>query len=299
MAVGNAGRHLESAADALCTFLSTDGGATWSDVAPHAGIYEYGDHGGALLLAKHETDGPTDALRVSTDGGLCWHDVRLAEAIDIQNIRVEPRGASHVFVVHGRACPTRAAPGCTHTGGPGAGAPPGKMYVVDVKSLMGASWRECGEGDYEAWAPRGGECVLGANATLERRKPGAACFNGRDYVAGTGSGWGWGGGGHTKPAPSCQVLGSEARAGGEGARPALGRLAAARPPTTTTPPPIPSARSTTPSASLGSSARPAASARAPPASTRARAPRWAAAATPPRPPGAAWCTATRAPGCTP
>jgi hypothetical protein len=36
MAVGNTGEFLDFAADAMCTWLSRDGGATWEDVAPHA-----------------------------------------------------------------------------------------------------------------------------------------------------------------------------------------------------------------------------------------------------------------------
>ena len=40
MAVGNTGEYLEQAANAMCTWLSRDGGATWQDVMPYAGIYE-------------------------------------------------------------------------------------------------------------------------------------------------------------------------------------------------------------------------------------------------------------------
>ena len=50
-------------------------------------IYEYGDHGGLLLLASHETEGPAERLQFSLDQGACWHNILLAEAIDIQNIR--------------------------------------------------------------------------------------------------------------------------------------------------------------------------------------------------------------------
>ena len=147
MAVGNAGPHLDSAADALCTWLSRDGGRTWADVAPRASIYEFGNSGGIVLSARHEADGPTDTVSFSADGGEsfgffgfsfgslqrgreegergkqnqnrnkcslvflsfahshhpktghCFHEIRLSEAIDVQNIRVEPDGAAHVFVV--------------------------------------------------------------------------------------------------------------------------------------------------------------------------------------------------------
>ena len=133
MAVGNAGPHLDSAADSLCTWLSRDGGRTWADVAPRASIYEFGNSGGIILSARHEADGPTDTISFSADGGEegkrdaaekkrdkvggarkkthffsynkkqktghCFHEIRLSEAIDVQNIRVEPDGAAHVFVV--------------------------------------------------------------------------------------------------------------------------------------------------------------------------------------------------------
>lgn len=36
MAVGNTGEYLDFAADAMCTWLSRDGGASWEDVADHA-----------------------------------------------------------------------------------------------------------------------------------------------------------------------------------------------------------------------------------------------------------------------
>lgn len=62
--------------------LSDVGDTCWAQC-----IYEYGDHGGLLLLANHETEGPADSLKFSLDQGACWHNILLEEAIDIQNIR--------------------------------------------------------------------------------------------------------------------------------------------------------------------------------------------------------------------
>ena len=50
-------------------------------------IARYGDHGGLIVMATHETMGPAEEVRFSTDLGSCWHTVRLSEAINIQNIR--------------------------------------------------------------------------------------------------------------------------------------------------------------------------------------------------------------------
>lgn len=87
MAVGNTGRNLDLAADDLCTWLSQDGGVTWEDVYPGAGIYEFGDHGGILVLAPHRGEQPATHIKFSIDEGRCWHNISLAEAIDIENIR--------------------------------------------------------------------------------------------------------------------------------------------------------------------------------------------------------------------
>ena len=66
-------------------------------------IYEYGDHGGLLLLASHETEGPAERLQFSLDQGACWHNILLAEAIDIQNIRCG--GVLHPACLRGSCTP--------------------------------------------------------------------------------------------------------------------------------------------------------------------------------------------------
>ena len=54
--------------------------------------------------------------------------------------RVEPKAASHVFVVHGQAClKSPQHPTCSHTRE--GVKPAGKIYVVDLKPIMGADWR--------------------------------------------------------------------------------------------------------------------------------------------------------------
>jgi hypothetical protein len=53
---------------------------------------------------------------------------------------VEPKAASHVFVVHGQAClHSPAHPTCTHT--KEGVKPAGKSYVVDLKPILGSDWR--------------------------------------------------------------------------------------------------------------------------------------------------------------
>eukprot|EP00884_Botryococcus_braunii_P007264 jgi/Botrbrau1/16539/Bobra.0327s0006.1 len=181
MAVGNTGQYLDRAADSMCTWLSRDGGYSWEDVMPGAAIYEFGDYGGLILMAPHEIEAPTDKIHFSMDQGGCWHTILLEEAIDVQNIRVEPSATSHIFVVHGKACKqTPDQPTCSGSGQDDV--PPGRMYVIDIKDVMGVDWKDCQSQDYEQWSPPTPEiCLLGKNFTYERRKRESMCFNGKEY----------------------------------------------------------------------------------------------------------------------
>ena len=54
MAVGSIGQRLQVERGARKgTFLSRDGGLTWSEIAMIPLIYEFGDHGGLLLAAPN------------------------------------------------------------------------------------------------------------------------------------------------------------------------------------------------------------------------------------------------------
>ncbi len=74
--------------------------------------------------------------------------------------------ASHMFVVHGKACEKRPeARTCSHAR---HGADPvGKMYIVDFRPLMGTDWRARGPGPGSA---RG--VLLRVPACGVRRRPG-------------------------------------------------------------------------------------------------------------------------------
>ena len=55
LAVGNSGETLDLAADDVCTWLSTDAGLTWQDVADQPNIYEVGDQGKPLTASNPAT----------------------------------------------------------------------------------------------------------------------------------------------------------------------------------------------------------------------------------------------------
>ncbi|KAK9806438.1 hypothetical protein WJX73_007437 [Symbiochloris irregularis] len=181
MAVGSVGEYLSFARDYTCTYLSRDGGETWTDIDTRATVFEFGDQGGILIKASHQSEESTDTVEFSLDQGSCWHSVKLSEAIDVIGIRVEPTAASHIFLVHGEACfKDDDHPNCTHTD---VGTrPPGKLFSLDLQHIVGNEWKTCGDDAYEQFSyPTPDRCLMGRNLTAERRKADAACFNGRDW----------------------------------------------------------------------------------------------------------------------
>lgn len=178
MAVGNTGEYLDAAAESTCTWVSSDGGQSWTDILPSAAIYEVGDRGGVIMTTLHQNTGPTDEVYFSLESGACWYTVQLSEAINVQNIRVEPKGASDTFIVHGQACLKSAAhPTCTHH--PGSRVQPGgRSYTIDISDVMGDDLVSCRATDYEEWSPpQPSQCLLGRNYTMHRRKTSSNCFN--------------------------------------------------------------------------------------------------------------------------
>eukprot|EP00959_Pyramimonas_sp_CCMP1952_P002926 60607-Pyramimonas_sp.AAC.1 len=72
MAVGSVGTYLEADPDVVNTYFSRDAGQTWREVRKRPHIYEFGDHGGIVLMAEHASSGPTDKIWFSRDEGECW-----------------------------------------------------------------------------------------------------------------------------------------------------------------------------------------------------------------------------------
>ena len=168
MGTGNIGQFLSFDPSHVNTYLSRDGGETWHEIMKGPFIYEYGDHGGLLVMAKYTSSGFTSEILYSLDLGICWEGpIRLAQPMAIDNIRVEPRGFSHTFFVHGRLQQ------------PAYGKQAGAIATLNFKTLpFSPPIRDCAPtaADYEIWSPQ--HCLLGARAAavpLCARLPGSLC----------------------------------------------------------------------------------------------------------------------------
>ena len=183
VAVGNVGQRLEPMlADRMSTYLSRDGGLNWNEVKKGAYIYELGDHGGLIVMTKHNT--PTQEIIYSFNEGKTWHEIQISQTpISISNIIIEPFSISQEFVVYGQVVTPSSE----------EGKPPtiqGVVITMDFKGLhepqcKGADKPGESDSDFELWTPYDGrhgdnKCFMGQQISYTRRKQDSECFNGEE-----------------------------------------------------------------------------------------------------------------------
>lgn len=81
-------------------FLSRDGGLTWNTVRLGCHIYEIGDHGALIVIAKKNT--PTNYIEFTWDEGRTWDRLVISDRdLFIENIIIEPNSISQQFMIYG------------------------------------------------------------------------------------------------------------------------------------------------------------------------------------------------------
>lgn len=176
MATGNIGSELTFREGLVNTYFSRDGGHEWFEVAKGSHIYEFGDHGGIIVMANDEAE--VTEVMYSWNEGLTWEALKFATSpVLVDNIMIEPKGAAERFVLYG----TRADPSA-----PESGLRVGVVFTLDFTQLH---MRQCtGEdsagteaSDFERWAPsatsKGDSCLMGRRVEYTRRKRDRACYN--------------------------------------------------------------------------------------------------------------------------
>nr|CAI6770505.1 CMF_HP1_G0049150.mRNA.1.CDS.1 [Saccharomyces cerevisiae] len=99
--VGNVGDRLLPYEE-CSTFLTTDGGETWTDVKKGPHQWEYGDHGGVLVLVPENAE--TDSISYSTDFGKTWKDYKFCgDKVLVKDIITVPRDSALRFLLFGEA----------------------------------------------------------------------------------------------------------------------------------------------------------------------------------------------------
>lgn len=194
MAVGNIGQNLERELHSRKgTFLSRDGGFTWSEIAKIPLIYEMGDHGALLVAApNHES---TKQIRYSWDEGKTWQKLQVSDVpIFVDNIIIEPKSTAQQFVIYGSydnstedakgdlADNVKKASEMDTFGSPTASRGEDIMISIDFAGLhepqcKGVESAGSEKSDFELWSPHddgrhgtSNKCFLGQQVTYVRRK---------------------------------------------------------------------------------------------------------------------------------
>ncbi|CAE7521204.1 VPS10, partial [Symbiodinium sp. CCMP2456] len=151
MGTGNVGPYLRFEPDQTNTYLSRDGGLTWLEAHKGAFIYEYGDHGGLVVMADDVRK--TKLVVFSWNEGQSWYDFELSSMpIEVDNIVTEPNATSTKFLLYGTRGDT------------------GVMYHLNFETLgqplcKGVWAADSVSSDYETWSPSDGKstekCLMG------------------------------------------------------------------------------------------------------------------------------------------
>lgn len=156
LANGNVGSFLNLRIADLNTYLSEDGGVSWKQIAEGVHTYEFGDHGGIILIAP--SNHFVDYLKYSFDYGDSFTHLPLNQTLLIKNIITEESNTGLHFLLYGTSV----------TG-------EGLTFSIDFGNL---GLPTCASIDYEEWSPFSQtSCLLGEQKVFKRRKKSSACFS--------------------------------------------------------------------------------------------------------------------------
>ncbi|EZG56353.1 putative sortilin [Gregarina niphandrodes] len=220
MGTGNVGAHLSRDAADINTYISRDAGRTWAEAHKGSYIYEFGDHGGLVVMAHDNKK--TGQVVFSWNEGQSWYDFTLGmNDVAVDNVIIEPTSTGLEFLVYGtigekgvlfhtdfgtlnqRQCigmtrpdnPSKLDLSSAVAAGTVAGtvaAPVGAEGVVNAENSgpgldqLSGGGSPAGGSDYEYWytsqEEQNSRCMLGRRVKYVRKKPYRECFNGKDFV---------------------------------------------------------------------------------------------------------------------
>ncbi|KAI8820520.1 uncharacterized protein EV422DRAFT_74189 [Fimicolochytrium jonesii] len=180
---GNVGKSLNTAKSLHNTYLSSDAGHTWTEIAMGPHKWEFGDQGGLILLVGQMK--PISRVQLSRDYGRTFEEqditIKAGGKMAVHYMFSEPSGTSTVFVLVGELATGESA-----------------VVTLDFTDQMN-SLNACktdpgaGDSDVEAWAPQRlsqpnapaptDQCFFGEKTIRYRRKQNAVCRMGDTPIA--------------------------------------------------------------------------------------------------------------------
>ncbi|QPG99562.1 vacuolar protein sorting/targeting protein PEP1 [Epichloe festucae Fl1] len=169
--VGNVGSSLGDIKDAD-TFMTTDGGITWTNVKKGHWTWQYGDQGSIMVLVQRATpknSAKTKTVSYSIDEGKTWKDVEFYdEEVTVLDITTLRSGTSRNFLIWCKDGDQR-------------------MIAVNL-DFSGLADKPCqykkdsdAESDYLLWTAKhplqSDDCLFGHKARYLRKKTDRKCYN--------------------------------------------------------------------------------------------------------------------------
>ena len=168
MGVGNVGDHLTPKREAH-TFVTRDGGVTWTSAMNGNFMWEYGDQGSIIVIVEDNV--PTNLVYYSLDEGQTWNKYEFSDKpMTISSITTLPSDNSRNFLLWQK--------------GTGSG---GKVSAINL-DFSGLRDRVCilneansDDGDYYLWIPQHplqkDDCLFGHVTEYHRKRLEAECWN--------------------------------------------------------------------------------------------------------------------------
>ncbi|XP_037293354.1 sortilin-related receptor isoform X2 [Manduca sexta] len=165
MATGVMGKSLKGIPG---VYMSRDAGLTWKRILKDYYFFNYGDHGGVLVVVKYfKSRGETRRILYSTNEGIEWNSYQFnADDLRIYGLMTEPGENTTTFTMFGSANDQH-------------------QWIIITIDLRNTFNRNCTADDYKFWSPSppnsSVSCVLGTRNIFQRRLAHTNCYNGIDY----------------------------------------------------------------------------------------------------------------------
>jgi hypothetical protein len=169
MAIGNEGETLEQDVLKMHTYVSRDGGWTWTKTLEEPCVFAFGDLGNIIVAApyvkKDQDNLITKKFYYSLDQGANWQTLELEQAVFPSLLTTAIDGTTTNFLYVGLQ-PVKDG---------------GVKQVIYSLDFNKAFDKTCDEDDFENWFGRSqendrGSCVFGHRDIYKRRKQDAMCF---------------------------------------------------------------------------------------------------------------------------
>ncbi|KAL1582427.1 hypothetical protein WHR41_08925 [Cladosporium halotolerans] len=172
MAVGNVGDYLGYKKDAD-TFITRDGGITWSMVNEGTWMWEYGDQGSIITIVKK--DEPVKEVLYTLNEGIDWLTYTFTdEPMVVDDITTVPSDTSRNFLLWGKVKGSLTTVNLDFSG----------LKERNEECRLDEKDPESSSSDYSLWEPKhplmDDNCLFGHVAQYHRKKIDSECYNGRE-----------------------------------------------------------------------------------------------------------------------